>query len=119
MATKITSKDWVPAVCTLPVVEQPLRVAEFDEFFRAALRGSIRIGTTRLELVILRECEATAHDLAESETSCCSFFGFDFETGEDVLMMRISVPDSHIGVLNALQARISAVVGMKTVNGDA
>src|SRR5437762_141208 len=105
MATQSTTEDWVPTACTLPTVEQPLRLAKFDEVFRAAVRRSTRTGTTRLDLVILRESEATARDLAERETSCCSFFrfDFDFDSGEDGLMMRIGVPESHVDVLDALQ----------------
>jgi hypothetical protein len=33
---------WVPEACTLPTVEQPLRVAEFDDLFATALRGIAR-----------------------------------------------------------------------------
>jgi predicted metalloendopeptidase len=32
---------WVPEACTLPSVEQPLRVAEFDEVFANAVRGDL------------------------------------------------------------------------------
>ena len=117
MATTGT-EDWVPAACTLPTVQQPLRLAEFDVFFRTAVRRWIRTSTTRLDLVILREGEATARHLAELETRCCSFFRFDFHPAADGLVMSIGVPDSHVDVLDALQARISTVLGVKTVNGD-
>jgi len=66
MATTGT-QDWVPAACTLPTVEQPLRLAEFDEFFRAAARRSTRNSATRLDLVVMPESEAIARDLAERE----------------------------------------------------
>jgi hypothetical protein len=117
MATTGT-QDWVPAACTLPTVEQPLRLAEFDEFFRAAARRSTRNSATRLDLVVMPESEAIARDLAERETSCCSFFRFDFHPAADGLVMSIGVPKSHIDVLDALEARISTVVGVQTVNGD-
>ncbi|PXX03238.1 hypothetical protein [Mycolicibacterium moriokaense] len=117
MATTGT-QDWVPAACTLPTVEQPLRVAEFGVFFRAAVRRSIRTSTTRLDLVILREFEATARDLAERETSCCSFFRFEFHPAADDLVMSVGVPKDHIDVLDALHFRITTAVGVKTVNGD-
>jgi hypothetical protein len=117
MATTGT-QDWVPATCTLPTVEQPLRLAAFDEFFRAAARRSTRNSATRLDLVVMPESEAIARDLAERETSCCSFFRFDFHPAADGLVMSIGVPKSHIDVLDALEARISTVVGVKTVNGD-
>jgi hypothetical protein len=118
MARTPTAEDWTSASCTLPTVEQPLRLAEFDEFFRAAVRRSTRPSTTRLDLVFLREYEATARDLAERETDCCSFFHFEFDGAQDALVMRIGVPIAHADVLDALQARISTMAGMKTVKGD-
>lgn len=62
---------------------------------------------TILDDAALRECEATARDLAERENSCCSFFHFDFDAAADGLMMRIGVLEDHVDVLDALQARIS------------
>jgi hypothetical protein len=117
MATTGT-RDWVPAACTLPTVEQPVRLAEFDVFFRGAVRRSIRTSATRLDLMIVGEFEATARDLAERETSCCSFFRFDFHPAEDGLVMSVAVPIDHVDVLDALQARIFTVAGGKTVHGD-
>jgi hypothetical protein len=111
-------KIWVPAACTLPTAAQPLRLAEFDVFFRAAVRRSTRTSPTRLDLVIVGDFEATARDLAERETSCCSFFRFDFHPAEGGLVMSIGVPNDHVDVLDALQARIVAVLGVKTVHGD-
>ena len=87
-------------------------------FFRTAVRRSIRTSTTQLDLVILGEFEATARHLAELETSCCSFFRFDFHPAADGLVMSIGVPDSHVEVLDALQARISTVLGVQTVHSD-
>jgi hypothetical protein len=118
MATTPTAEDWVPASCTLPTVQQPLRLVEFDGFFRAAVRRSTRTSTTRLDLVILGEFGATARDLAEREGGCCSFFRFDFHPAADGLVMSIGVPKSHVDVLDALQARVSTVLGVKTVKGD-
>jgi hypothetical protein len=118
MAKTPTAEDWVPASCTLPTVEQPLRLAEFDEFFRTALRRSTRTSATRLDLVILRESGITARDLADRETRCCSFFRFTFDHAHDGLVMRIGVPEDHVDVLDALQARIFSAVGVKTL-GDA
>jgi hypothetical protein len=115
MAKTPTAEGWAPTSCTLPTVEQPLRLAEFDDFFRAAVRHSTRTSATRLDLVVLRESEAIARDLAERETGCCSFFGFNFGTAQDGLVMRIGVPKHHVDVLDALQARIFAVAGVKTV----
>jgi hypothetical protein len=77
------------------------------------VRRSSRTWTTGLDLVVLAESEATARDLATRETSCCSFFRFDFEHAPDGLLMRIGVPRDHIDVLDALQARICSVAGIE------
>lgn len=118
MTMPSSTSCWVPPACTLPTVEQPLRVAEFDDFFRIAVRRSTRTWATWLDLVILPESETMARNLAERETSCCSFFRFDFERAPDGVLMRIGVPGDHIDVLDALQERILSVVGITTVHGD-
>jgi hypothetical protein len=118
MAKPGIAEDWVPAACTLPTVEQPLRLAAFDAFFRAAVRRSIRTSTTRLDLVIRGEFEATARDLAQHESSCCSFFCFDFHPAADGLVMSIGVPKDRVEVLDALHLRINNVLGVNTVHGD-
>ncbi|SOD73134.1 hypothetical protein SAMN05892883_2423 [Jatrophihabitans sp. GAS493] len=41
---------WLPSSCTLPTVEQPLRVAEFDALFVRALREVTRTGPTAVRL---------------------------------------------------------------------
>ncbi len=112
------TSGWVSPACTLPTVEQPLRVAEFDDFFRIAVQRSTRTRATRLDLMVSPESESTARNLAERETTCCSFFRFNFEHAADGLLMRIAVPTDHVDVLDALQERILSVVGIKTVHGD-
>ena len=67
---------------------------------------------------MLAESEATARDLAMRETYCCSFFRFDFENAPEGLLMRVGVPTDHIDVLDALQARIASVAGIKTAHCD-
>jgi hypothetical protein len=118
MATTPAAQDWQPASCTLPSVQQPLRLAEFDDFFRSAVRRSTRTATTQLDLVISPEGEATGRDLAQRESGCCSFFRFEFDHAHNDLVMRIGVPQDRVDVLDALQARILAVVGAKAVNDD-
>jgi hypothetical protein len=89
-----------------------MRLAEFDDFFRTAVRLATRTRRTHLALVISPESEATARDLADRETRCCSFFRFAFEpAAHGVLVMRVSVPDEHVDVLDALQARIPSTAG--------
>jgi hypothetical protein len=95
-------------------VEQPLRVAEFDELFHTAVQRSARPRQTGLEVVITPESELRARDLAERETGCCSFFRFEFHHADDGVLMRIDVPETHVDVLDALEARVSTIVGVKT-----
>jgi hypothetical protein len=122
MAGDGSAQGWVPAACTLPTVEQPLRIAEFDEFFRTRVQSWARPRTTELELTISLRVEASARDLAERETDCCSFFRFRFDpAGDGVVVMRIAVPDSRVDVLDAIQARVSSLAdagaGVGRANG--
>ncbi len=95
----------MPEACTLPTVARPVRVAEFDQLFAAALLGSRRPSPTRLELVLDPGAEARARDLATRETSCCSFFAFDFAQAREGLVMGVGVPSSSVDVLDAFAAR--------------
>lgn len=101
------SVDWVPDACTLPTVERPLRVAEFDQLFRTGLLAAERIGPTTLRLRLSPAWERTARELTARESSCCSFFGFDFTTADDEVRLDITVPTAHVDVLDALASRAS------------
>ncbi|MBJ8340826.1 hypothetical protein JGU71_18220 [Antrihabitans sp. YC3-6] len=103
------SDEWVPQACTLPTVDQPLRVAEFDLLFRDAVQRFARPFGTRLSLIISADAEAAARDLADRETRCCSFFTFAFEPAGDVVVMQIGVPHSQVAVLDALEHRVSTL----------
>ena len=96
--------DWAPDACALPTSQRPLRVAEFDDLFSHVLSVQ-RPEPTQLELVLPREAEAAARDLASREAECCSFFTFEFEAARDDVVMRVGVPPSHVEVLDALEAR--------------
>ena len=98
---------WVPDACTLPTVERPLRVAEFDDLV-AVVQRTTRPQPGRLDLVMPRDAEAMARRLAELESECCSFFAFAFEPAGADVVMRISVPAQHVEVLDALDARVAA-----------
>ncbi|MEV0688523.1 hypothetical protein AB0I35_32190 [Nocardia sp. NPDC050378] len=100
---------WVPAACTLPTVAQPIRVAEFDQFFTTSARTTRRPGTTRLEVIVDPAAETTARELAGRESSCCSLFTFDFAT--DGLVMGVGVPPAYVEVLDAFTARARAGIG--------
>jgi hypothetical protein len=99
--------DWAPDACTLPTTERPLRVAEFDDLFSFVVRADRR-DPQRLDLVLRRIVEAPARDLAQRESSCCSFFTFEFEAVGEDLLIRIGVPAEHVAVLDALEARAAA-----------
>ncbi|GAA1594970.1 hypothetical protein GCM10009789_56340 [Kribbella sancticallisti] len=104
--------DWVPASCTLPTVEQPIRVAEFDDLFTASVRGVERIDPSTLRLTVAADAEAHARDLAGRESRCCSFFGFDFIAAGDAVAMTVTVPAAHVAVLDAFAARATTAAGL-------
>src|SRR5690349_17678098 len=91
-----------PQACTLPAAEQPLRLAEFDDLFTAALRGQHRRSATSLRWNLDPSAEPTARDLTERETACCSFFTFTFTLRGDSVDLDIEVQPAHIDVLDAL-----------------
>jgi hypothetical protein len=105
---------WVdPTSCTLPTVEQPIRVAEFDDLFATAVRAVERAAPTTLRLAVAAGFAERARDLASRESSCCSFFGFDFAADTDeTVAMTVTVPAAHVAVLDALAARARALAGL-------
>jgi hypothetical protein len=106
----MTTKDpgWVPDACSLPTAEQPLRLTEFDDLFATAVRGRQRITATHLRWRLDPAAETTARDLAGRETACCSFFSFTFSTDAEDLLLDVTVPQTHVDVLDALAARSAA-----------
>ncbi|WP_285663323.1 hypothetical protein [Actinorhabdospora filicis] len=103
--------DWVPRACTLPTAEQPLRLAEFDALFAAHLATAALDAPTRARLVLTGGpglAERVA-DLAERESSCCSFFAFTTTATEVGAELGIEVPAAHASVLAALVRRAEAV----------
>lgn len=99
---------WVPDACTLPTVERPLRLQEFDDIFSTVLRGQERVSPRVLRWVFDPAAEATLRDLTARESECCSFFDFDLAGGVDDLVVEVTVPSSQIAVLDALETRSSA-----------
>jgi hypothetical protein len=96
--------------CTLPTAEQPLRVAEFDDLFRTALRGVTPIASHTLVLQLDPSAEDLARDLTARESACCSFFTFTYSAGDAALLLRVDVPPAHIAVLDGLAARAAALI---------
>ena len=97
---------WVPDACTLPTVEQPLRVAEFERLFAAALTAvAARPDGRSLRLVLTDDpgvYEAAA-DLTARESECCSFFLFNLTRGSGAVTIDIRVDEPHIEVLRGVE----------------
>jgi hypothetical protein len=93
--------------CTLPTAERPLRLAEFDALFAAAVRRVETLGPThaRLRLTGPAGLEATVRDLTARETECCSFFTFTTTADGENLVLDIQVPGACAEVLAALVER--------------
>ena len=106
----IASPAWVPDACTLPTVDQPFRLAEFDDLFETAVLGVHRIATSRLELELRPEpaIAARAAELAARETGCCSFFTFRLTIGDGMLTLDVQTAPAQSDVLDALGARAAA-----------
>jgi hypothetical protein len=106
----MTSDDlaWVPDACTLPTVERPLRLAEFDGLFATGLRGQQRLSPTALRWRLDPDAETTARELTARESSCCSFFTFTFMRDGDAVRVDVGVPPAQIAVLDALAERAAA-----------
>lgn len=112
--------DWTPEACTLPTVERPLRVAEFDDLFATALRGIERPEPTRLDLLLDGATADAAEDLTARESGCCAFFRFTFTPAADGLVrLAVAVPDAHVRVLDALGTRASATRAAAVRDGAA
>jgi len=104
--------SWVPESCTLPSVEQPVRLAEFDAFFAETVRLADRLGPDRLRLVLdaAPQTAARAADLMVRETDCCSFFTFSLIVTGGEVVLEVQVPPGQSVVLDALVVR--AVAGI-------
>ena len=97
----------VPEACTLPTIERPLRLIEFDGLFARGLTAQQRLSATLLRWSLDRGVESEARDLTEQETACCSFFTFDFTVVGAALQLDVQVPPTQVKVLDELAARAS------------
>ncbi|MEV6814729.1 hypothetical protein [Micromonospora sp. NPDC051296] len=106
----MTTNDpaWVPEACTLPTIETPTRLAEFDGLFATALLGQQLLAPTRLRWRLDPAAEATARDLTRRENECCSFFTFTVTPVADAVKVDVEVPVAHSDVLAALAGRAAA-----------
>jgi hypothetical protein len=112
------TRDWVRVeACTLPTLEQPKRIAEFDDLFAASLRDIQELGgsvvTVRLVLGGDEVLPERVQRLVDAETSCCSFFTFtltplelgDSSVTETRVALDIDVPAARADVLAAFVSR--------------
>jgi hypothetical protein len=99
--------DWTPPTCTLPIAQQPLRVAEFDNLFRECVTAVDRTDDTSLQLTLHGgdEVDARVRDLTARETQCCSFFTFQLTPTSNDLRLQVRVPHERIAVLDAFATR--------------
>lgn len=108
-------EDWVAPACTLPSAEQPIRVAEFDDLFSSALRGTDRPAPTRLVLTLASapgRADAV-RELTRRESECCSFFTFALDDQDDeMLLLEVAVTPAHVAVLDAISARAARFGGL-------
>lgn len=100
----MADNDWVPPQCTLPVGDQPARVAEFDALFAGGVRATTRLAPTLLRLTLDPAYDGVARDLTARESGCCSFFTFAFTRDGADLLLDITVPPTQVPVLDALAA---------------
>jgi hypothetical protein len=92
--------------CTLPTVERPLRLAEFDALFAETVTDVERHGSTvRLQMAGPPSLGERVRDLTERESSCCSFFTFTVDGAAESLTLEISVPPERKTILGALADR--------------
>ena len=100
----------VPDACTLPTVEQPVRVAEWDALFLDLVAvGRPDPAHGRLAFEGGPGLEDRVHDLSRRETECCRFFDFTVTVGHGTgpaarrhtVVLEGSVPGSRIAVLDA------------------
>jgi hypothetical protein len=102
--------SWVPSTCTLPTVDQPLRVADFDDLFTTAVLSVERVAHLHLRLNLIAEASVAARvaTLVVQETDCCSFFQFNLIATGGRLTLEVAVPPEHVDVLDAIANRASA-----------
>ena len=112
-ANLLADDGWVPTACTLPSIERPLRLQEFDDLFAEDLVGVVRDSPTQTSLDLRGgpEVAARAAALAAKEIGCCSFFTFNLSIGDGTLCLAVSTSPTHGDVLAALSDRAESHAG--------
>ena len=96
--------------CTLPTVDRPLRLAEFDALFEQSVTAvERRQNRTRLTLRGSPGLRAHVLDLTRRESACCSFFCFDLIGDDHGLVLDIGVPWNRRDILDAMSLRAEAL----------
>lgn len=97
----------VPQACTLPTLQQPLRLAEWDSLIVDAVQDVQRpeSGWLRLYLAPGQAVETRTRDLASREAQCCSFFSFRVTCTAGQVRLDVRVPAAHTGVLDGVERR--------------
>lgn len=109
----MSERSWAPDACTLPTVDRPLRLAEFDDLFAQSVLAADRVDATRLRLELEPEpgVAAQAADLVVRETECCSFFTFTLKATGGTVLLDVAVPAAQVEVLDGLAVRAAAGIG--------
>ena len=78
-------------------MEQPLRLAEFDELFRTAICAVTRVDGSRARFVLRPESAIAgrAAELAVRESGCCSFFEFSLTVAGGSVSLDVRVPSEQ------------------------
>jgi hypothetical protein len=100
--TRAIQSTWAPESCELPTIDRPLREAAFADLFRDHLVRVRRPAATVAELALDGASLARVRELADLETSCCSFFSFDVREAAGRVLVTVGVPSRRVVVLDAL-----------------
>lgn len=97
----------IPTACTLPTAERPIRLKEFDDLLATSSRQADRTSATSrtLHLAGGDDLEQRTRDLSARETECCLFFTFHIASEDDGVVLTVSVPPQHSGILDSLEAK--------------
>ncbi len=106
---------FAPAACTLPTVQQPLRVREWDELFAT---GTLRVDRPDPHHAVFDlhpdpKNAGRAADLAIRESQCCSLFRFSLFASGGRLVLDVSVQTAQVEILDALVGQAHAATGSR------
>ncbi|WP_445183334.1 hypothetical protein ACTXG6_33115 [Pseudonocardia sp. Cha107L01] len=99
----------VPASCTLPTAQHPVRVAELEALFATASRIE-RVGDRHLRVSFPGDhgLDSQVRELTARESECCSFFDFTVSARPGQVVLDVRVPAVRVDVLDGLAQLSSA-----------